>query len=929
MYRKIAAVWVSILILLGCVTIISDFTQPARGTIIFVDDVPGSGSGNPAENYTSIQDAINASFPGDTIYVYSGIYYENLNVNKTINLTGENKETTIIDGLRNDNTISVRADYVNISGFTAYNSSRVWANPDGGIKLFNVDNATIKDNICTGNIIGIVLDNSHSNIIDNNKCNSNTEQGITIRLNSDYNIIINNEAKSNKAGIVLYGACSNNIISYNNASSNNPYHGINLDTNCHWNNITNNFVGSNTDEGIYLFGNSDNNQIKNNTLKSNGDHGVILSSTSDNNKVFHNNFFANPAQASDFGSGNIWDNGYPSGGNYWSNFDDPGEGAYDDYQGINQSINGSDGIVDKGSGAGGGKNPYNVQGGSKDNYPFIEPVYFIPPLAPKNLTAIAGNEYVNVSWEEPISNSRLNITGYNVYRNDIPGIYIWVPANQLWYYDTNVQNGITYTYNVSAVNDVGEGSNSADVSGIPKTNPSAPRNPYTIAANGYINLYWDAPGDNGGAAITNYRIYRGEFSGGETFLAQVPQITFYIDSDVVSENTYYYKISAVNIAGEGPLSEETNATFYFVPTKPTDLTENKGDSYVNLSWEEPSSDGGSPVTGYLVYRNRTSDGTIVIFEVGNFLFFNDSTAKNGVTYEYIISAKNAVGEGPQSQEIITTPMGFPHSPINIMAVGEDTLVNLSWEAPISDGGSEITGHNIYRQDTTFIYTTTSANQLWYHDTNVLNGVTYTYYISAINVMGEGILSNGIGATPMTVPSPPTNMQLSAGDGYVNLTWIPPNNDGGSPIQSYRLYRSDSPGSESLLVEIGYSLYYNDTSVINNRTYVYRISVKNAVGESEKSNEVNGTPKILSVPEPKDEKEPDSEIPIWLWILHAVIITLIVILFVLLLMKKKKNVKSSPQEQMEFINEDKQKDEMLKEPPIPENTEDLPPPPPPP
>jgi len=70
----------------------------ADPTTIYVDDVPGSGPGNPAEDYTSIQDAIDAASAGDTIYIYSGTYYEQVLVTKFLNLEGEDKETTIIQG---------------------------------------------------------------------------------------------------------------------------------------------------------------------------------------------------------------------------------------------------------------------------------------------------------------------------------------------------------------------------------------------------------------------------------------------------------------------------------------------------------------------------------------------------------------------------------------------------------------------------------------------------------------------------------------------------------------------------------------------------------------------------------------------------------------------------------------------------------------
>jgi nitrous oxidase accessory protein NosD len=69
-------------------------------------------------DFSSIQDAIDAALPGNTIFVYSGRYTENIVIDKTIILNGENKDTTIINSSANKNVINVTADNVEFSGFT-------------------------------------------------------------------------------------------------------------------------------------------------------------------------------------------------------------------------------------------------------------------------------------------------------------------------------------------------------------------------------------------------------------------------------------------------------------------------------------------------------------------------------------------------------------------------------------------------------------------------------------------------------------------------------------------------------------------------------------------------------------------------------------------------------------------------------------------
>jgi parallel beta-helix repeat protein len=95
-------------------------TQPlplVRGGWLYVG---GSGPGN----YSRIQDAIDNASHGDTIYVYSGTYYENLRINMSgITLIGEAENSTVIDGARKDIVVMTRVDSTTIQGFTIQNSS--------------------------------------------------------------------------------------------------------------------------------------------------------------------------------------------------------------------------------------------------------------------------------------------------------------------------------------------------------------------------------------------------------------------------------------------------------------------------------------------------------------------------------------------------------------------------------------------------------------------------------------------------------------------------------------------------------------------------------------------------------------------------------------------------------------------------------------
>lgn len=290
---------------------ISDFLTDNSNLINSYNDKSilhvGGGGKN---NYTLIQDAINDSKNGDIIFVWgnSSPYYENIIINKKINLIGQDKNTTIINGGGKEDVITVNVDEVFISGFKIINSGTDWI--DSGIKL-NSDNNRIDGNIFSNNNFGIYSYNLENTIISNNFISFCYDSGIHLPFSKNItitnNIIINNSLK----GIYLYDSnvhCDNrnnisdNIIKFNkvgiyfwysyrtdisrNIISDNDY-GISFNHNSDYNIIDNNTITKNTFDGIYL-NFSSYNQLTNNELTNNinGFH-LIYSSDCDiiNNRI--------------------------------------------------------------------------------------------------------------------------------------------------------------------------------------------------------------------------------------------------------------------------------------------------------------------------------------------------------------------------------------------------------------------------------------------------------------------------------------------------------------------------------------------------------------------------------------------------------------------------------------------------------------------
>ncbi|UCF13279.1 MAG: right-handed parallel beta-helix repeat-containing protein [Thermoplasmatales archaeon] len=143
--------------------------------------------GNGTGNYSKIQDAIDNASDGNTVFVYddSSPYYENLNVSKSINLIGEDRDTTVINGSGSEIVVNIFADGVIVSGFTIVS-----------YKIINT----------TTNLLNIQSDYT---IIANNIFNENTSNGINI-YDGEYNTIFANTIICN-SGIVLYRGKNNNI----------------------------------------------------------------------------------------------------------------------------------------------------------------------------------------------------------------------------------------------------------------------------------------------------------------------------------------------------------------------------------------------------------------------------------------------------------------------------------------------------------------------------------------------------------------------------------------------------------------------------------------------------------------------------------------------------------------------------------------------
>ncbi len=189
------------------------------------------------------------------------------------------------------------------------------------------------------------------------------------------------------------------------------------------------------------------------------------------------------------------------------------------------------------------------------------------PTTPIGLTAARGDSHVQLDWTAPADNGGSAVTSYVIYRGNAADNMSMVARVHLLnsYLDTGLTNGVKYFYAVKAANLEGASIRPALANATPATVPDRPLNLVTAPGDGQVKLSWDVPSFNGGAPITQYRVYRGTDSTNLTYVGNTTGTT-YTDGGLQNDKTYYYKVTAVNDMGEGALSDIGQATPKFDST---------------------------------------------------------------------------------------------------------------------------------------------------------------------------------------------------------------------------------------------------------------------------------------------------------------------------------------------------------------------------
>ena len=331
-------------------------------------------------------------------------------------------------------------------------------------------------------------------------------------------------------------------------------------------------------------------------------------------------------------------------------------------------------------------------------------------------------------------NAVYGATSYRIYRSTSKGsgYSLLGTTTATSYTNTGAKAGTTYYYRVKACNDAGLSPYSNIVSGQVKTVTPKPAAPVVkignSASSGKPMLTWNAV-----SGATSYKVYRATSQNGTYSLLGTVTATSYTNTGAKAGTTYYYKVKAVNSAGESAYSN-------VVSGRATVTTLTMGHSSTSgkpqLTWKAVSG-----ATSYKVYRATTKNGAYSVINTTKARTYTNTGAALGTTYYYKVEALNAAGKSMGFSAVVDGKVA------PVLAVGYSSVSGkpqLTWKAV--PGATEYQVYRSTQQNSGYskINTTTATS---YVNTGAKAGTTYYYRIVAVKGTAVSDFSNIVSARP--------------------------------------------------------------------------------------------------------------------------------------------------------------------------------------
>ena len=477
------------------------------------------------------------------------------------------------------------------------------------------------------------------------------------------------------------------------------------------------------------------------------------------------------------------------------------------------------------------------------------------PTAPRNLTGQATDDGNMLSWQTPADTGSAAITSYRVEQSTDGGAswttLFLTAGSATSYLHRSPTPGRTTQYRVFAINARGDSPASNTVS--VETEANAPHRPTDLSASvsgDVVRLSWSAPRNDGGAAITGYRIEITRFAEAawSTLIANTESAETSYSHKATPGSTLSYRVFAINSAGRSLSSNIARAQVGAVPPDAPGGVGALAQSHnaIGLAWNPPENTGGAPVTSYRI--EYSNDGAFWSVLASNFratsTSYRHTDLEPATTYHYRVFATNKAGMSPPSEVVrAKTHADLPSVPERVAAkaVGA-TQINVTWREPRYTGGVEIETYEVETSDdgnTWVLLVSTPGDETIYQHKGLTPATTYHYRVTAVNDVGSSRVSRPVFAkTTADVPDEPTYLKATAQSHQeISLTWSPPDYDGGSRITGYLIEYSSNDGAtwDAVRKNTGSaSTTYTHGGLTRGTLYYYRVAAINKIGTGERS-----------------------------------------------------------------------------------------------
>ncbi len=250
--------------------------------------------------------------------------------------------------------------------------------------------------------------------------------------------------------------------------------------------------------------------------------------------------------------------------------------------------------------------------------------------------------------------------------------------------------------------------------------PFKPGSLMGMPSNDQITLTWSIPIDDGGSAITGYKVYYGTSTNptgqfNSTFVPTTATVT-----GLTPLTKYYFRVRAINAIGDGELSTEATVTTIATPEPPgvpRSLFATTGDAKITLNWDAPSTNGGRAIDYYVVYK----DGSLTPLSMHVRLGTSTEVTGliNGVNYTFAVAAHNSIGTGTKTTAITASPEApraptadfytyptYGLKPLTARFQNTSTGIPTSWLWNFGDGATAVTENPTHTYSTIGTYTVT-------------------------------------------------------------------------------------------------------------------------------------------------------------------------------------------------------------------------------